>query len=169
MSNFKSGSGNLDFGSDSDDGDEDADDGGEPDESGVERAERDRSEAGSAESPGVDSDDETRPGRTDTEERSTSERDPVTETNTDPEPSIDEYPYFVRRNNVGDERDTRLEIHVRDEVADREAEFRNAVAEHLETGEVSKTDAREFALLAAYEHPEKVAELMEDEGFGALD
>jgi len=33
---------------------------------------------------------------------------------------------------------------------------------------VSKTDAREFALLAAYEHPEKVAALMKEEGFGTV-
>ncbi|WP_225336461.1 acyl-CoA dehydrogenase [Halomicrobium urmianum] len=163
MSNFKSGSGNLDFG----DGDEDKGESGASDEAEVEREERERPEAGSAESTAEDSGGEARSGRTDTDERTATDRETVTET--DPEPSIDEYPYFVRRNNVGDERDTRLEIHVRDEVADREAEFRNAVAERLDAGEISKTDAREFALLAAYEHPEKVAELMEDEGFGALD
>lgn len=83
--------------------------------------------------------------------------------------SAEQYPYFIRRNNVGDERDTRLEIHVRDKVADQEAEFRNEVADHLGTNEVSKTDAREFVLLAALHHPEKVAKLMEDEGFGALE
>ncbi len=80
----------------------------------------------------------------------------------------EKYPYFVRRSNVGDERDTRLEIHVRDKVADQEAKFRNELAEHLETNEISKTDAREFALLAAFHNPEQVADLMRDEGFGTL-
>lgn len=80
----------------------------------------------------------------------------------------EEYPYFVRRNNVGDERDTRLEIHVRGKVADQEAEFRNELASQLDVNEISKTDAREFALLAAFQHPERVAELMRDEGFGSL-
>jgi hypothetical protein len=80
-----------------------------------------------------------------------------------------QYPYFIRRNNVGDERDTRLEIHVRDKVANREAKFRNELAEQLGASEVSKTDAREFALLVAFQHPDRVAELMREEGFGALD
>ncbi|WP_226023730.1 acyl-CoA dehydrogenase [Halomicrobium salinisoli] len=166
MSNFKSGSGNLDFGGDSD-GSDDTDDGDETDESGAEREQPERREPEPVESTTADAERETPTERTDTTEQSTSDRGAVAAS--DDGPSIDEYPYFVRRNNVGDERDTRLEIHVRDEVADREAEFRNAVAEQLGTGEVSKTDAREFALLAAYEHPEKVAELMEDEGFGALE
>ena len=81
----------------------------------------------------------------------------------------EQYPYFIRRNNVGDERDTRLEIHVRHKVADREAKFRNELAEQLGASEISKTDAREFALLVAFQHPNRVAELMREEGFGALD
>lgn len=40
--------------------------------------------------------------------------------------------------------------------------------EELGASEVSKTDAREFALLAAFQYPERVAELMREEGFGAL-
>lgn len=78
------------------------------------------------------------------------------------------YPYFVRRSNVGDERDTRLEIHVRDTVAEGEAQFRHDLAAELGASDVSKTDAREFALLAAYRHPERVAELMREEGFDSL-
>lgn len=35
--------------------------------------------------------------------------------------------------------------------------------------EVSKIDAREFALLAAIHNSAQVAELMKDEGFGTLD
>lgn len=79
------------------------------------------------------------------------------------------YPYFVRRNNVGDERDQRLEIHVRDKVASEEAAFRAELADHLGVDEISKTDAREFALLAAFENPESVATRMQEEGFGELD
>ncbi|MEZ3145722.1 acyl-CoA dehydrogenase [Halobaculum sp. MBLA0143] len=78
------------------------------------------------------------------------------------------YPYLVRRSNVGDERGKRLEIHVREHVADREAAFRSRLAELLGTDEVSKTDAREFALVAAMEHPELVAEQMRAEGFDEL-
>ena len=83
--------------------------------------------------------------------------------------SANEYPYFVRRSNVGDERDTRLEIHVRDKVAEQEAKFRSELAKHLSTSEVSKTDAREFALLDAFQNPERVADRMREEGFGILD
>jgi hypothetical protein len=54
----------------------------------------------------------------------------------------EKYPYFIRRNNVGDERDNRLEMHVRDKVASQEAEFRSMLADHLETNEITKTDAR---------------------------
>lgn len=78
------------------------------------------------------------------------------------------YPYLVRRSNVGDERGKRLEVHVREHVADREASFRSHLAELLGTDEVSKTDAREFALVAAMEHPELVAEQMRAEGFDEL-
>lgn len=77
-----------------------------------------------------------------------------------------EYPYFVRRNKVGDERTERLELHLREQVAAKEAEFRSTLAEQLGTDEVSKTDAREFALLAAFENPALVADLMVEEGYG---
>ena len=144
MSNFKSGSGNLDFGDDEDD-----------------------SETGES------------AGKTaaQSDERKTTSRDssPSTPDSTDESPSespssspSEQYPYFVRRSNVGDERDTRLEIHVRNKVANNETAFRNELAEQLNVNEVSKTDAREFALLAAFQHPERVAELMKQEGFGAI-
>ena len=144
MSNFKSGSGNLDFGDDEDD-----------------------SETGES------------AGKTaaQSDERKTTSRDssPSTPDSTDESPSespssspSEQYPYFVRRSNVGDERDTRLEIHVRNKVANNETGFRNELAEQLNVNEVSKTDAREFALLAAFQHPERVAELMKQEGFGAI-
>lgn len=146
MSNFKSGSGNLDFGGSDDDDEED-----EP----------------PAETTGTQAEEET-PESTSTEQTTaTAPTRGATEESAAGSPA-EEYPYFVRRNNVGDERDTRLEIHVRDKVADREAKFRNELANQLGVNEVSKTDAREFALLAAFHHPERVAELMQDEGFGAL-
>lgn len=164
MSNFKSGSGNLDFG-ESDEGEES--------ESTVESSESTDEESEGTESETTDQappdgSDRQSPDRDNTSDRSESDRgsgDESTVTGS----SGEQYPYFVRRSNVGDERDTRLEIHVRDKVADQEAEFRNDLAEYLGTNEVAKTDAREFALLAAFRHPERVAELMQDEGFGTLD
>lgn len=146
MSNFKSGSGDLDFGgSDEDD---------EEDETTTETTET-QAEEKKPESTSTEQTTSTAPARGATEEPAAGS-------------PTEEYPYFVRRNNVGDERDTRLEIHVRDKVADQEAEFRNELATQLDVNEVSKTDAREFALLAAFHHPERVAELMRNEGFDAL-
>ncbi len=142
MSNFKSGSGDLDFS----DNDEDPDD---TDDDPVSTS------GGQA----------TTEARTDQTANETVEESSNDSTNRS---SASQYPYFVRRSNVGDERDTRLEIHVRDRVANQESEFRNELAELLDVTEVSKTDAREFALLAAFHHPERVAELMEEEGFGAF-
>ncbi|MFC7078576.1 acyl-CoA dehydrogenase [Haloarcula halophila] len=147
MNNFKSGSGNLDFGAENDGETEDSED------------VVDKGKSQESDQPGerVDSPGETGskdPGPANDSDRETSEES--------------EYPYFVRRSNVGDERDTRLELHVRDSVADQEGRFRSELADALAVSEVSKTDAREFALLAAYEHPQKVAELMEEEGFGVI-
>ncbi|MUV56213.1 acyl-CoA dehydrogenase [Halogeometricum sp. CBA1124] len=152
MSNFKSGSGNLDFGGENESGDPNGN------EQPTDSTASEQSEPTTSDKPDTTIHN--------TEASETSEDDPSM---TASAPSTTSYPYFVRRNNVGDERDTRLEIHVRDKVADREGKFRNELAEQLGTNEVSKTDAREFALLAAFQHPERVAELMRDEGFGALD
>lgn len=146
MTNFKSGSGNLDFGNDDDDNESDQ----------PETAEN--SVTASSDKESTESD--TNQTAVESVEETTSESNNSSQ--------INQYPYFVRRNNVGDERDTRLEIHVRDKVANRETAFRNELAEKLDVSEVSKTDAREFALLAAFQHPERVAELMEEEGFGAV-
>lgn len=150
MNSFKSGSGDLDFGGTEDDEKDDptAETTGTPPES--------------------DEESESIPVEQPPSERPASDQGSIAES-TISDPPEDEYPYFVRRSNVGDERDTRLEIHVRDKVADREAAFRSNVAEHLETTEISKTDAREFALLTAFQRPERVAELMRKEGFDALD
>lgn len=162
MSNFKSGSGNLDFGSTDD----------EPrDEDATETTEKAEAQSDSPSPPTDQSAPASKSEATSTENQSeeqSSEQSPADET-TKSSAQQSRYPYFVRRSNVGDERDTRLEIHVRDKVVNGEAKFRNNLAEHLGTSEVSKTDAREFALLAAFQHPERVAELMREEGFGALD
>lgn len=145
MSNFKTGAGNLDFssGNETDDNDED--------ETAAEST--DHQVTATEESASAFS------------ERSSIQEPKSVTTHS----SAREYPYFVRRSNVGDERDTRLEIHVRDEVAKQEAKFRNELAEYLNTDEVSKTDAREFALLSAFRDPERVADQMREEGFGILD
>ena len=164
MSNFKSGSGNLDFGG----GDEEDDENGTTSETtetegeGSEKSDTtstEQSTSTSSDHPSSDTEQSSskpisKTGSTDSSEGSSS--------------PTEEYPYFVRRRNVGDERDTRLEIHVRDKVANQEAEFRNELAELLGANEISKTDAREFALLAAFHNPEQVAELMQDEGFGTF-
>lgn len=161
MSNFKSGSGNLDFGGSETNGEDEATEettetqGGESAES--------RSTDQSTGAPREESSSSVDSSGT----GSGSGQDSVAEEET--EIVREQYPYFIRRNNVGDERDTRLEIHVRDKVADREAKFRNELAEQLGASEISKTDAREFALLVAFQHPDRVAELMREEGFGALD
>jgi hypothetical protein len=90
------------------------------------------------------------------------------EASTVTESASNKYPYFVRRNSVGDERSTRLELHVRDDVADQEGEYLSELAGELDTDRVAKTDAREFALKLAHENPEEVARLMRDEGYGEL-
>nr|WP_176705157.1 hypothetical protein [Halobacterium sp. GN101] len=76
------------------------------------------------------------------------------------------YPYFVRRNTVGDERDNRLEVFARDRVVAQEAEFRRQLAARLDTDAVSKTDAREYALLAAFDNVDAVADRMANDGYG---
>lgn len=169
MTNFKSGSGDLDFGGSDEEDDEDDATGAAS--GGSESASAsDSAPADAAHRPEDDSAPATESG---------SRRDPASASSdaADGDAGADavsdaagaEYPYFVRRNNVGDERERRLEVHVREAVAAREGEFRSELADRLGVSEVSKTDAREFALLAAYEHPERVAELMREEGFGALD
>ena len=103
-----------------------------------------------------------------TDEPPAAEPEPERETSVEPSESPT-YPYFVRRSSVTDERGNRLEIHVRDSVAGDERQYLNALADELGADNVAKTDAREFALKLAFEHPEQVAELMQDEGYGELD
>ncbi len=134
---MKKGSGNLDFGS------EDGTDDAEPEPNQEITTDQEPSSA-------------TNPTESD-------ESSPESGSETSP----DQFPYFVRRNNVGDERDERLEVHLRKEVSNRESEFREALKQHLGAdGEISKTDAREFALIYAFENPADVAELMNEEGYG---
>jgi hypothetical protein len=153
---MKDGSGDLDFGSDDEEDDEDHSDATdsqstretsdqEPTTHPVDDTTRDK--AGAQE-------ETARVGRPSSTPRQSSRQE--------------EYPYFVRRNNVTDERSRRLECHVRPEVAQRESDFRSRVAAALGTDSVSKTDAREFALKFAFENPDKVAELMREEGFDVV-
>ncbi|MCU4744654.1 acyl-CoA dehydrogenase [Halobacteria archaeon AArc-m2/3/4] len=145
MNNFKKGSGNLDFGSDSQ-------------EESEEQVESETT-----------NDDELSSSDSQTSESSAGDRSSNTDSQSDSDGSGERYPYFVRRNKVGDERNVRLEIHVRKKINEQEPNFRSELAEQLDTDEVSKTDAREFALHYAYQNPEEVADLMRDEGFGILD
>jgi len=163
MSNFKSGSGNLDFGGGSED--EESEPTGESTQTDTESNKRNESSTDEQSSTDQSSTASSSP---DTTTDSPQGDEAAPDESATASSSTEQYPYFIRRSNVGDERDTRLEIHVRDKVADREAAFRNELAEQLGTNEVSKTDAREFALLAAFQHPERVAELMAEEGFGTL-
>ncbi|WP_080503501.1 acyl-CoA dehydrogenase [Halococcus thailandensis] len=160
MSNFKSGSGDLNFGSS-----------GENDESDTETTEAQTTEENASESPVTKESTPNPPDNTSSDSGDSSEQSvsgQVSAGHSTTTTPAEKYPYFVRRNNVGDERDNRLEVYVRDKIADQEAGFRSVLADHLEASEITKTDAREFALLAAFHHPERVAELMEDEGFNAL-
>jgi hypothetical protein len=161
MSNFKSGSGNLDFGG--------GDDGDDEPESETSDTQSEDTQSKAKQTTESSAESTTSPEATDNDTDASASDGKSADGETKTQTAADRYPYFVRRNNVGDERDNRLEIHVRDRVADQEATFRSELADHLGANEVAKTDAREFALLMAFEHPERVAELMQDEGFGALD
>lgn len=167
MNNFKSGSGDLDFGSEPEDTDVD------PDRSETQNSDNEEDHRGSSQS------SDSNHGSTNSPKSQSRNSSPSLEKQHSPTTSTEDtpaegnnstpYPYFVRRKNVGDERDARLELHVREKVIAREPQFRSNLAEHLGTSEVSKTDAREFALLAAFDNPERVADLMEEEGYGMLD
>jgi hypothetical protein len=162
MTSFKSGSGDLDFdGKDETDNDDTADETTTEQTVGEEKPEpvsQEQDTSGSS-------------NNSSTERKTTGQSisDGSGEGSAPSHPPANVYPYFVRRNNVGDERDNRMEIHVRDKVTSQESNFRTELAEYLDVDEIPKTDAREFALLTAFQHPESVAELMRDEGFGALE
>jgi hypothetical protein len=162
MTSFKSGSGDLDF-----DGKGETDNDDTTDETTTEQT------VGEEESESVSQEQDTSnsSNNSSTEGKTTGQSisDGSGEGSAPSHPSANAYPYFVRRNNVGDERDNRMEVHVRDKVTSQESDFRTALAEYLDVDEIPKTDAREFALLTAFQHPERVAELMENEGYSALD
>ncbi|WP_137287692.1 acyl-CoA dehydrogenase [Halorussus salinisoli] len=141
---FKSGAGSLDFEENGESDDEDE----------------------SIPEPAPDQESTTTNESTETDE--TTEDSQQDETSTETASASNKYPYFVRRNSVGDERSTRMELHVRDDVADQEGEYLSELADKLDTDRVAKTDAREFALKLAHENPEEVARLMRDEGYGEL-
>ncbi|MGN8215077.1 MULTISPECIES: acyl-CoA dehydrogenase [Halococcus] len=164
MSNFKSGSGNLDFGNSDGDTEEDEE---------VSRTGDTQSESNEGQESTSPEQFASSPAEKQTSQTDDSSEQPVSEQyllnkSTVSSPQLEEYPYFVRRNNVGDERDNRLEIQLRDEIASQEAKFLNVLAEQLETNEIAKTDAREFALLMAFQNPKSVAKLMRSEEFGAF-
>jgi len=156
MGGMKQGSGDLSFGEE-----EDEDESPEPESS--EEPEETESTGTEVETDETveerDGDDADRPGT------STSAEDARSSSGG----SSSRYPYFVRRSNVGDERDNRFELFARDEVVSQESEFRSQLAAELGTDDVAKTDAREYALLAAYNNVEEVAELMREDGYGELD
>lgn len=145
MTSFKSGSGNIDFNSGSNDVSEEIEE---------TKDEGERSPGSEGTAVNTKNDNVTEPDPSERAER---------------QQAVTEYPYFVRRSNVTDERDHRIELHLRPEISGREAAFRNELATELGTDAVPKTDAREFALKFAFQHPERVAALMRDEGFGMLD
>ena len=154
MGSFKSGSGNLDFGSS---GEDDATEQTTDREEEPTTDQTDSQPEGDAEATSSHAETAPEPSESTTSTAQESES-----------AAAEEYPYFVRRSNVTDERDVRLEVHVREQVASQESQYRNDLADALETDSISKTDAREFALRFAFQNPEKVAELLRDEGFGVL-
>ncbi|MGQ3414545.1 acyl-CoA dehydrogenase [Natrinema versiforme] len=151
---MKDGSGNLDFG-DSDSSEEEESTESKPPGGPIDDSQPDRGRSGSS---SIRS--ESKPDQPGTSSTSTNES----------EQDKHKYPYFVRRSKVLDERDERIEAHLREVVTDQESDFRSELADELETnGNIPKSDAREFALLYAFENPEGVAELMREEGFGELE
>ncbi|NHN63440.1 hypothetical protein G9463_09025 [Haloarcula sp. JP-Z28] len=166
---FKSGSGNLSFGDDQEEADDEPAEAGEEidDIADEEADDREPKEATPEEVDDSRDFSEAKGANSPNKESTTS-----TLTANDAEPhqtSAHQYPYFVRRSNVGDERDNRLELFARDKVVSREAEFRSQLASELGTDDIAKTDAREYALLAAFDNVEAVAELMRGDGYGELD
>ena len=143
---MKDGAGNLDFGQDDN-----------------------TEETTDSESPGDSSSDDSQQDHDQSQAPETNQSGSSSKSTEETEQDDHKYPYFVRRSKVLDERDERIEAHLRKEVTDRESSFRSALADELETNnDIPKSDAREFALKFAFENPEGVAELMREEGFGEL-
>lgn len=155
---FKSGSGNLDFGN----SDNESSETGEQNDAEEQAEEREVSDK-------EESSTETSGGQFEqpTEQTTSGDSNQSDSKQAEDTPS-EEYPYYIRRSNIGDERDKRLELHVRDSVTSDEPTFRSRLADELNVDEVAKTDAREAALLFAFQNPEKVAELLREEGYGVF-
>lgn len=159
-SGLKAGAGTIDF-FDDEEGEEDVD---EVDESSGESEQETTDEIESSSgTPKRTSEAETSQSRK-SDSRNRSTRSSPRPRASDPE-ELD-YPYFIRRNKVSDEREERMELYVRSSVLEAEASYRNELAASLGTEEVAKTDAREYALILAHENPEMVAEMMEEDGYG---
>ncbi|WP_255681483.1 acyl-CoA dehydrogenase [Natrinema sp. SYSU A 869] len=127
---MKDGAGDLDFGQSDDT--EETTDSGSPDDSSSNDGQQNQDQPHSSET-----------SANQTAEQSTSQSVSTNE----PESEDHKYPYFVRRSKVLDERDERIEAHLRKEVTDQESDFRSALADELETNnDIPKSDAREFAL-----------------------
>ncbi len=116
MCGMKQGSGDLNF------GDEDDSDNSPESESSEQREESEPTTAEVATTEAVDNSEED-----DAASSSTS----TTESGTKSSGSSSRYPYFVRRSNVGDERDNHLELFARDKVVSQKSEFRNQLASEL--------------------------------------
>lgn len=155
---FKSGSGNLDFGSNEDETSE-TENKNDAEEQTEESKVSDKKESPKEPSGGT--------SKRSTEQLTIEENDQSDSTQAKDKPS-EEYPYYIRRSNIGDERDKRLELHVRDTVTSDEPMFRSKLADELDVDEVAKTDAREAALLFAFQNPERVAEILQEEGYGVF-
>lgn len=148
---MKSGSGDLDFGQDDEEGDEDLH---EEDPEQVNNVSEENI-SHPLEDTGDSTDDvENQPPSP------SKESGPNTSTS-----SETKYPYFLRRGKVLDERNDRLEVHVREEVKSMESQLENDLEEIFGGSDVKKTDIREFAIILAAQNPEMVAELMREEGY----
>jgi hypothetical protein len=76
----------------------------------------------------------------------------------------DDLPYYARRATVNSERDTRLDLRVRSEVADQESDVLDELAEEFQSN-VNKIDLREAALKFAYRNPDAIASVLREDGF----
>lgn len=157
---FKSGSGDLDFGGSDDDTDEAED----REQNGV----ADEAPSSGGKSSKGTSTEQTERSSDPAEQQASADPDGQSDSGHAAESVSEQYPYYVRRSKVGDERDKRIELHVRSQVSRDEPSFRDQLANELDVDEVAKTDAREAALLFAFENPEAVAELMREEGYGVI-
>lgn len=83
-------------------------------------------------------------------------------------PENHEYPYILRRDTVKDERTNEHVAFLRDEFADLEDDLHEDVAEQLDLRQkdVSLTDIREAMVKVASQHPNEMAEVLLEWGYG---